>query len=81
MKSALYWIKFGVYVVVAIIMLIFGALFIRHVFVSLCLADGKAVFLSLLLGVILFLVGGRLLCTTLARSVMRAFARSAIERL
>jgi hypothetical protein len=81
MKSALYWLRFGVYVVVAITMLVFGALLIRHVYVSLCLFRGELAFLSLLLGVILLLVGGGLLFSTLARSIRRAFTRSAAERL
>jgi hypothetical protein len=81
MKSALYWLKFAVYVVVAISMLVFGALLIRHVYVCLCLARGESAFLSLLLGVVLVLVGGGLLCSALARSIKRAFERSTAQRL
>jgi len=79
MKSALYWIRFGVYVVVAISLLVFSVFFFRHVYVSLCLDKGEVAFLSLLLGIILFLVGGGILCTAVAHSMRRVFGRGHIQ--
>ncbi len=76
MGSTLYWIKFGVYVVVAVVMLVFGALFLRHVYISLWLENGELAVSSLMLGVVLFLVGGGLLLTTLAHSIKRAWGRN-----
>jgi hypothetical protein len=75
MRSAAYWVVFGVYTVVGVVMLFFGALFLRHVYVSLWMSDGRIAFSSLLLGVILFLVGGRILFSTLASSIKRAATR------
>jgi hypothetical protein len=75
MRSAAYWVVFGVYIVAGVVMLFFGALFLRHAYVSLWMSDGRIAFSSLFLGVILFLVGGRILFSTLARSVKRAVTR------
>ena len=79
MRSALYWFKFGVYLAVAIIMLVFGAFFLRQVYVSLPLARGEVTFSSLLLGSILLMVGGAILCTTLARTIRRAFVHDRLH--
>ena len=75
MRSVIYWIVFGVYMVVGFVLLFFGALFLRHVYVALWMADGRIAIPSLLFGVILLMVGGGILFSTLARSVRRAGAR------
>lgn len=75
MKFLLYWLVFGVYVVVGLILLLFGGLFIRHAYISLWASDGQIAFPSFLFGVILLMVGGGILFSTLARSIKRAVAR------
>ncbi len=75
MRSAVYWFVFGVYMVVGVVMLFLGALFLRHVYVSLWMSDDRIAFSSLFLGVILFLVGGRILFSALASSIKRAVTR------
>ena len=49
------------------VMVFFGAVFIRHMCFCLYLSHGQAAFPSLLLGVLLLLVGGGLLSTTIVR--------------
>jgi len=75
MRSALYWIIFGVYMIVGFVLLFFGALFLRHVFVALSMSDGRIAIPSLLFGVILLMVGGGILFSAFARSIKRATAR------
>lgn len=79
MRSALYWLEFGLCAVVGLTLLVFGVFFMRQVYFSLHLAQGEAVFSSLLLGVVLFLVGGGIVCSTVARSIKRAFARGRVH--
>jgi hypothetical protein len=67
MRPALYGFVSGVYVVTGVIMLFFGALFLRHVCVSLWMSDGLIVVPSLLFGVTLYMVGGGILFSTLIR--------------
>jgi hypothetical protein len=67
MKSALYWFVLGVHVVTGVVMLFFGALFLRHIYVSLWMSDGLIALPSLLFGVTLYLVGGGILFSTLVR--------------
>jgi hypothetical protein len=71
LRSAFYWIKFGVCMAVALTMLVFGALFMRHVYIALWLDNGELALLSLLFGVLLFLTGGGLLFTTVVHSIKR----------
>ncbi len=75
MRPALYWFVSGVYVVTGIIMLFFGALFLRHVCVSLWMFDGLIAFPSLLFGVTLHMVGGEILLSTLVGFIKRAAVR------
>ena len=75
MKSLLYWIMFGVYMIVGFVLLFFGALFLRHVYIALLMSDGRIAIPSLLFGVILLMVGGGILSSAFARSVRRAAAR------
>lgn len=76
MDSAFYWIRFGVHVVVAVAMLVLAGVFMRHVYIVFWLNQGELAFLSSLLGLILFLVGGGLLLRTLRHSIKRAMTRS-----
>ena len=50
MRSAQYWFVFGVHVVTVVVMVFFGALFLRHIYVSLRMSDGLLVLPSLLFG-------------------------------
>ncbi len=75
MRSVLYWIVFGVYMIVGFVLLLFGALFLRHVYVALWMYDGRIAIPSLLFGVILLMVGGGILFSTFARSIKRAATR------
>ena len=75
MKSAVRWIRFGIDVAFAFAMLVFGGLFMRHVYVVFWIDKGELAFSSFLLGMVLFLVGGGLFLRTLDHSVRRAFTR------
>ena len=75
MRSVLYWIMFGVYMIVGFVLLLFGVLFLRHAYVALSMSDGTIAIPSLLFGVILFMVGGGILFSAFARSIKRAAAR------
>ncbi|HUJ69186.1 MAG TPA: hypothetical protein VLW86_06660 [Syntrophorhabdales bacterium] len=75
MRSVLYWMVFGVYVIVGLVLVFFGVLFLRHVYVALWMSAGRIAIPSLLFGVILLMVGGGILFSTFARSVKRAGAR------
>jgi len=75
MRSLLYWIVFSVYTIVGLVLLFFGVLFLRHVYVALWMSAGRIAIPSLLLGVILLMVGGGILFSTFARSFKRATTR------
>jgi hypothetical protein len=75
MRSLLYWIMFGVYMIVGFVLLFFSVLFLRHVYVALWTSDGRIAIPSLLFGVILLMVGGGILFSALARSIKRAATR------
>lgn len=72
MKSALYWFMFGVGVTFGIMMMVFGMLFIKDVYLSLHMSKGDIAFPSLLFGIILLMVGGGLLSSTIATSIRKA---------
>ena len=67
MRSAQYWFVLGVHVVTGVVMMFIGALFFRHICVSLWMSDGLIVLPSLLFGVTLYMVGGGILFSTLIR--------------
>ncbi len=67
MKSTMYWLTFGLSVSCGMVMVFFGAVFIRHMCFCLYLSRGEDAFPSLLLGVLLLLVGGGLLSSTIVR--------------
>lgn len=75
MKSVVYWVVFGVYMVVGLLLLAFGVLFLRHVYVALWMSDGRIAIPSLLFGVILLMVGGGILFSAFVRSAKKGAAR------
>jgi hypothetical protein len=62
---------FGVYITLGTIMIVFGAFFLRTVFMSLYLAQGEIAFSSLILGVMLLMVGGGVVSSSIARYVKK----------
>ena len=75
MHRALSWFLFGVMFTFAATLMVFGVLFMRDVYVSIGSADGEVAFTSLLFGMILLLVGGGLLCSTIAETVKKLLAK------
>ena len=75
MKSALSWVLYCVYTAVGLALVYFGLLFLKNIYLCLCLSEGKAAFGSLLFGVILLLVGVGLVASTVALSVKKKWAR------
>ena len=67
MKSTMYWLTFGLSVSFGVVMVFFGAVFIRSMCFCFYLSRGQAAFSSLLMGVLLLLVGGGLLSSTILR--------------
>ena len=75
MQRALFWFLFGVMFTFAVMLMVFGVLFMRDVYWSAGSASGEVAFMSLLLGMILLLVGGGLLCSTVAETVKKLAAK------
>jgi hypothetical protein len=75
LNSAFYRIGFVVCVMVVVAMLVLAGVFVGHVHTILRLNKEGLAFLSSLLGLILFLVGGGLLLRTLGHSIKRAMSR------
>ncbi len=71
MKRMLLWFFLGVVFSLSVMMIVFGIMFIRDVY----LHQDEAVFGSFIFGVILLLVGGGLLCSTVAETVQRVFQK------
>jgi hypothetical protein len=59
----------------AAMLMVFGVLFMRDVYVSAGSASGEVAFTSLLFGIILLLVGGGLLCSTVAETIKKLMAK------
>lgn len=62
-----FWFIFGVFFTLSVMMIVFGILFIRDVYVS----KGEAIFGTLMIGVILLLSGGGLLSSTIAETLRK----------
>ncbi len=75
MKSALSWVVYCVYAAVGLVLVYVGLLFLKNIYICLCLSEGKAAFGSLLFGVILLLTGVGLVASTVAHSVKKMWAR------
>jgi hypothetical protein len=71
MNRILFWFVFGVFFTLSIMMIVFGILFIRDVY----LHRGEAVFGSLLVGIILLMTGGGLLSSTVAETIRKLYAQ------
>lgn len=67
MNRMFFWFIFGVFFTLSMIMIVFGILAIRDVYVS----RGEAVFGSLIFGIVLLLVGGGLLSSTIAETIRK----------
>ncbi len=55
----------------SVMLMVFGVLFIRDVYTSIGSGAGEVAFTSLLFGIILLLVGGGLLCSTIAETIRK----------
>ena len=67
MERLWFWFVFGVFFTLSIVMIVFGILFIRDFHVS----AGEVAFGSFIVGVVLLLVGGGLLSSTIAETVRK----------
>lgn len=67
MSRILLWFLFGVFTSMALLMVVFGVLFIKDVYVN----KAEASFGSLIFGVLLLLAGGGVLSSTIAETVRR----------
>jgi hypothetical protein len=67
MKLTMYWLTFGLSASCGMVMVFFGVVFIRNMCFCLYLSRGQSAFSSLLLGVLLLLVGGGLVSSTIVR--------------
>jgi len=75
MNQALFWFFFGVMLTFSVLLMVFGVLFVRDVYVSIASARGDVAFASLLFGIILLLAGGGLLCSTIAETIKKLIAK------
>ena len=75
MHKALFWFLFGVVFTFSVMLMVFGVLFMKDVYMSMGSARGEVPFTSLLFGMILLLVGGGLLCSTIAETVRKLIAK------
>ena len=75
MQRALFWFVFGAMITFAIMLMVFGVLFMKDVYVSMGSASGEVTFTSLLFGIVLLLVGGGLLCSTIAETIGKLLAK------
>ncbi len=71
MRRVLFWFLFGVIFTFSVMLMVFGVLFIRDVYTSIGSETGAASFASLLFGIVLLLVGGGLLCSTVAETIRK----------
>lgn len=75
MQKALFWFVFGAMMTFAIMLMVFGVLFMKDVYISMGSGSGEVTFTSLLFGIILLLVGGGLLCSTIAETIRKLLAK------
>jgi hypothetical protein len=71
MNRLLLWFLFGVFTSLALLMIVFGILFIKDVYVH----RAEASFGSFIFGVLLLLVGGGVLSSTIAETVRKLFQK------
>jgi hypothetical protein len=65
------WFLFGVFFALSMVMIVFGILLIKDVY----LHRGEAVFGSLLFGITLLLAGGGILSSTIAETIRKTLKR------
>ncbi len=73
MKRMLSWFFFGVFLTFGMMLIVFGVFFMRNLLFAVGTDRGEFAFPSLLFGIILILVGGGLISSTVAESVRRMF--------
>ena len=71
MNRMLLWFLFGVFTSMALLMVVFGALFIKDVYVN----RAEASFGSLIFGILLLLAGGGVLSSPIAETVRKLFQK------
>jgi hypothetical protein len=71
MNRILLWFLFGVFTSLALLMVVFGILFIKDVYGH----SAEASFGSLIFGILLLLVGGGVLSSTIAETIRKLFQR------
>ncbi len=71
MNRRVFWFLFGVMITFALMLMVFGVLFIRDVFISMGSERGEVPFASLLFGIILLMVGGGVLSSTVAETIKK----------
>jgi hypothetical protein len=71
MNKILLWFLFGVFTSLALLMVVFGILFIKDVYGH----SAEASFGSLIFGILLLLVGGGVLSSTIAETVRKLFQK------
>jgi len=71
MNRILVWFLFGVFTSLALLMVVFGIIFIKDVYVH----RAEASFGSLIFGVLLLLVGGGVLSSTIAETARKLFQK------
>jgi hypothetical protein len=71
MNRLLLWFLFGVFTSLALLMVVFGVLFMKDVYVN----RAEASFGSFIFGVLLLLAGGGVLSSTIAETVRKLFQK------
>lgn len=71
MNRILLWFLFGVFTSLALLMVVFGILFIKDVYVH----RAEASFGSLIFGILLLMAGAGVLSSTIAETVRKLFQR------
>ena len=67
MNRLLFWFVFGVFFALSMILIVFGILSVRDVY----LQRGEVAFGSLILGIVLIMVGGGLLFSSIAETIRK----------
>ena len=75
MKSFLQWCKFGLLIAFGLVMIGGGFHFMKHAYLSLVVLKGHLAIPSFLLGIVLLMAGGGLLCSTAGRCFKRGYSR------
>ena len=66
-----FWFVFGVFFTLSVMMIVFGILFIKDVYLS----SGEVAFGSLIIGAVLLLAGGGLLSSTIAETIRKVLKK------